>query len=522
VIYRFEGCEFDTEKHELRRNESVVPIEPQVFSLLGLLVQNHDRVVSKEEIVEKVWGGRAVSDSAIASRLKSARKAIGDDGRSQQKIRTVHGVGVRFVADVRTGRGGGFAHESVASIADGAQTEGALASDRPSIAVLPFGFSGEHDDREAIAEGLPYELITDLSRLRWLFVIARGSSFRFRSYAAGLDDVAEALGVRYCLFGKAEVDRSTLRVTAELVDTRDGRVVWADRFEGGLSELHRVRVDISARIVSALEIQIPLHEAALARDAVTEHLDSWAAFHLGLQHLYRFNKKDGVAAAALFERAVKLDPGFARAHAGLSFVHFQSAFLRHSDDVDNAVVAARRFAARAVELDPMDPFVNFTMGRTYWLEGDLDASLPWLDRATTVSPNYAHGIYARAWTHALLGRAEDAREEVDLAMNLSPLDPLYYAMLGTRAFTHLVRGDTDEAARWAERAARAPGAHVLISMIAVAAHALCGSHERATRWAKDVRARHPSLTRTDFFRSFPFSDAGTRERITAALRRVGF
>ena len=144
---------------------------------------------------------------------------------------------------------------------------------------------------------------------------------------------------------------------------------------------------------------------------------------------------------ALFQRAIGRDPGFARAYAGLSFVHFQTAFMRHTDDLASEVDEARRFAERGLELDAIDPFVNFTMGRTFWLVGDLDGGLPWLERATALSPNYAQGIYARAWTETLAGRRLDGRRHVDLAMRLSPLDPLYYAMLGTRAFTHMVQGE---------------------------------------------------------------------------------
>src|SRR4029077_8240500 len=171
-----------------------------------------------------------------------------------------------------------------------------------------------------------------------------------------------------------------------------------------------------------------------------------------------------------FQQAVSRDPNFARAHAGLSFVHFQTAFMHHSDDLAGEIALARRVALRGLELDPVDPFVNFTMGRTYWLEGDLESSLGWLERATTISPHYAQGIYARAWTETMAARSEEGRVHVDLAMRLSPLDPLYYAMLGTRAFTHMAAGEHAEAAGWAEQAARSPGAHVLIAMIAAAAH----------------------------------------------------
>jgi tetratricopeptide (TPR) repeat protein len=337
-----------------------------------------------------------------------------------------------------------------------------------------------------------------------------------------LGEVGRLLGVRYALTGVVEVLGRTLAVSVELVDTRDARVVWAERFPGSIDDVHAMREEMRSRVLAALELRIPLHEAALARLRVTEDLDAWSAYHLGLQHMYRFNRRDNAAATELFRRAVASDPGFARAHAGLSFVHFQTAFLRNTDDLPGEVAQARLFAGRAVELDAMDPFVNFVMGRTYWLEGDLAGALPWLERATALSPSYAQGFYARAWTETLAGQARDGRAHVDFAMRLSPLDPLFYGMLGTRAFSCLVLGEAGLAAEWAERAARAPGAHVLIAMIASAMHALAGDEASSARWADNVRERNPALTRADFFRSFPMRSEAARAGLERALAARGF
>jgi TolB-like protein len=516
MLYRFGPFELDTGKVELRAGGAVRPVEPQVFALLALLVENRERLVSRDELIEKVWDGRVVSDSAVASRVKSARQALGDDGRAQQFIRTVHGQGFRFIAEVRT--------SSSALLADSAAQPVAAESStaRPSIAVLPFRLVGKAGRYAAVADALPHELIAELSRLRWMFVTARGSSFRLRDSQEDMEAIGRLLGVRYCLSGSVEIAAANLAVNVELVDTRSGGVVWGDRYGGALDGVHAVRDEIRSRILAALEVQIPLHEATLARLTVTENLDAWAAYHVGLQHVYRFNRRDNVAAAAMFAQAIARDPGFARAHAGLSFVHFQNAFLRNTDDLAGEVGLARRHAEQGIGLDPLDPFVNFTMGRTYWLEGDLEASLPWLERSITLCPNYAQGIYARAWTEALSGRGADGRRDVDLAMRLSPLDPLYYAMLGTRALSHLDLAEDTEAARWAERAARSPGAHVLIAMIAAAAQLLGGDAARAAQWAANVRERNGRLTRVDFFRSFPMKSAAMQSRVSQALERLGF
>jgi len=527
MIYRFGPFELDLARVELRADGEACPVEPQVFALIALLVENRERLVSKDELIEKVWDGRIVTDAAIASRVKSARQALGDDGQAQRFIRTVHGRGFRFVAEARAAHDVTATPAIAAESASAGRTEPAAVElqervTRPSIAVLPFRLIGDAGPYAAIADALPHELIAELSRLRWLFVTARGSSFRLRAPDADLREIGRLLGVHYCLSGTVEVTGARLAVTVELADTRDTSVVWADRYAGAVDDVHQVREDIRSRVLGALEIQIPFHEAHLARLTVTENLDAWSAYHLALQHMYRFNRADNAAAAALFTQAVRQDPGFARAHAGLSFVHFQTAFLRHTDDLAGEIELARRFAQRGVDLDPLDPFVNFAMGRTFWLEGDLERGLGWLERSTSISPNYAQGIYARAWTETLAGRGLEGRRHVDLAMRLSPLDPLYYAMLGTRAFTHMVLGEDGLAADWAERAARSPGAHVLIAMIASVAHALAGDPGRARDWAANVRERNPALTRGDFFRAFPMKPEGTRARTSDALAQLGF
>ena len=526
MIYTFGHFELDLAAVELRSRGKAVSLEPQVFALLALLVENRERLVSKDEIVEKVWDGRVVSDAAVASRVKSARQALGDDGKSQQFIRTIHGQGYRFIAQAKISRGASASaaerreDEAQPGLADMVARLDRIS--RPSLAVLPFRFVGSDERYAALANALPDELITDLAQLHWLFVTARGSSFRLRPPDTDFGDVGRLLRVRYCLWGTIEVSNSKLVVIVELVETADGGVVWADRFSGRIEDVHAMREQIRSQILAALEIRIPLHEASRARRTAVENLDAWSAYHLGLQHLYRFNRVDNSAAAELFQRATALDPTFARAHAGLSFVHFQTAFMHYTDDVAGAISHARRCASRGLELDPLDPFVNFTMARTYWLDGDLDASLSWLQRATDVSPHYAQGIYAQAWTEALAGRATDGRQHVDLAMRLSPLDPLHYAMLATRAFTHMVLGEDAEAAQWAERGARSPGAHVLIAMIAAAAHELVGDKNRAAFWAANVRERNSSLTRASFFRAFPMKVDAMRTRVDRALAGMGF
>ncbi len=343
MIYRFGDFELDIARAELRAAGELRPLEPQVFSLLALLVENRERLLSRDEIIEKVWDGRIVSDAAVASRIKSARQALGDDGQAQRFIRTVQKKGFRFVAEASVVR-------SSATLATGPANAGdlpATESTRPSIAVLPFRLAGSPDAHAAIGDALADELIIDLARLRWLFVTARGSTFRLREPDADIGAIGRLLGVRYCLQGSVEVTGARLGVSASLVDTRNDGIIWAERFSRAIDDVNQLLADVGAQILAALEVQIPLHEAALARTAAIENLDAWSAYHLGLQHMYRFNREDNAAASALFRQAVTLDPRFARAHAGLSFVHFQTAFMRHTNDVAGEIRLARRSGSMA-------------------------------------------------------------------------------------------------------------------------------------------------------------------------------
>lgn len=186
------------------------------------------------------------------------------------------------------------------------------------------------------------------------------------------------------------------------------------------------------------------------------------------------------------------------------------------------MLRARRCAERAFELDPLDPFVNFALGRSFWLEGDLDSGLAWLERTTELSPNYAQGVYSRAFVETLCGQAHEGKAHADLAMRLSPLDPLYYGMQGTHAFAHMTLGEYDKAAEWAARAARSPGAHELIALNAAATAAISGDAAAAARWAANARARNPALSREDYFRAFPMRVESARTRLDTTLRSLGF
>jgi TolB-like protein len=517
---QFDPFELDTDRAELRTVSELVKLEPKAFRLLCLLVENNERVISKDEMIAAVWAGRFISDAAVSTALKTVRKALGDDGDKQSFIRTVRGVGHRFVAPVR------IKPTEIALSAPAPQAERVVAGDgrgeRPTVAVLPFSRSGLPDAFASLGDAIPADIISSLARLRWLRVIARESTFRFRNSDVDLAGLRSVLGAGYCLSGRVELFGKHQEVSVDLVDTRSGGLIWSDRFERPVADVHAIRHEIVGAVIAALDLQIPQTEAALARSKPVEHLDAWEAYHLGLSHVYRFNARDNAIAGSLFRRATDLDPGFATAFAARAYTSFQDAMMGYVPDHQAALAAVQIAAERSIELDPLDPYANAAMGRLHILKGSPDDGMVWLDRSIELSPNYAKGHYSRAFLQVVRSQTVATRADVDTAIRLSPLDPLLAPMRIMKALSFGIDGDYATAADLAVLAARTATSHFRIVMATVALCQLDGRTEAADRWARVVREIRPDPTITEYLKVMPYSDADFRNRFRSALHAVGF
>ena len=516
--YRFDDFTLDLDLGELLRGGEAIAVEPRAFAMLCYLVENSDRLIGKDELVEKLWDGRIVSDAAISTVLKTALKALGDSGSEQRYIRTVHGRGFRFVA-TRTVRATAQVRDTEEPVTLAATGE---TGQRPTVAVLPFTLIGGSESYSAIADAIPSELIASLSRLRWLKVIARGSSFRFRETERDFAAIGEALGAKYLLTGDVELFDGDLAITVELAECSTGHVIWGERLSGSIDDVHGIREEIVILVTSALELHVPQHEAQMARLLSPESLDAWSCYHLGLQHMYRFNRTDNALAGELLKQSTDLDPNFARAFAARSFVSFQSAFLRYGSERASDISAAQHFAEKSLELDPLDPFGSFNFGRSLWLRSDPAGGQSWLERSVQLSPNFAQASYALGWADAMLGNGDSAKENLSRAISLSPLDPFLYAMQSALGLALIQTGEREDAARWAVQGARKPGAHYLIYMIAAALTQIAGQTDAAAHWAKQALSRRPDAFCSQFFAAFPFSNETFREDLRQSLSQCGF
>lgn len=520
--YRLGPFRLDTDRVELTGPAGVVALEPKAYALLLLLLERRGSVISKEEAIEAVWEGRFVSDAAVSTVVKSLRRALGDDGEAQGVIRTVRGRGWCLVADVEPLAPLGAAVAAVRSSGDApiaTAAEPLAFGSQPRLAILPLRRLGTGGELAVVADAVPSDLIAGISRLRWLRVVAQESAFQLRGH--DLSEIRAGLGATYVLSGTIEHQGRRVLLSVELSDLRSGLVVWADQFQGSIDDIHETRRRIGMAVLSALELQIPLHEAMLARSRPSEQLDAWGAYHLGLAHVFRFTEGDNTIAAGHFERATRLDPLFASAFAALSFTSYQRAAMAWGSDRSRALDEARAQAERGVDLDPLDPFANLSQGRLHLLLEHPEDARPWLERAVLLSPSYAKGHYAKGFADMLAGRPKGCLEGMDRAIELSPLDPMLCAMQACKAVAYLAQGDHTAALDWANRGARSPNAHIAMQMTAVAASQAAGDTKGVREWLGALARRYPDASVERFFTVLPFTDPVLRRRLTEVLRSAG-
>lgn len=392
-----------------------------------------------------------------------------------------------------------------------------LSAHRPSLAVMPLRVSQEGD--ADAARGLTHDVITRLAKLRSFFVIAEGSMFALGEQRIGPQEAARQLNVEYVAGGSVTRRSGRLVVAVELIEVTSGRILWSEDFDRREQDIFAVIEDVGNQIVAAIANEIEALERNCARLRPPELLDAWQAYHRGLWHMYRFTRAENDAARSFFEKAARLDPTFARAHAGLSFTHWQDAF-QHWGDRKQAVASALENAGRALLADELDPTAHWAMGRAQWLSGRPYVAVDDLNQSVHLSPNFALGHYALAFVQSQSGDPSAAIEAADRSRILSPFDPLMFGMLGSRAMALVRLEHFEEAAIWSVRAAAQPNAHVLILAIAALCHALAGKIEDAEVYAAAIRTKAPRFGVEDYLTSFQFP-ADSAALFRQAAQRIG-
>ncbi|WP_172347687.1 transcriptional regulator [Mesorhizobium sp. NZP2298] len=396
---------------------------------------------------------------------------------------------------------------------------GTVEPSQASLAVMPFVEEAGEGTRGGLADGFTHDIITRLAKLRDFFVIARGSVFALAEKTIAPEEAGRKLGVDYVATGTVRNTAGRLIVSVELIEVRTARIVWAEIFERRPDDIFAVLDDIGDSIVSSISAEIETVERNRAMLKAPNSLNAWEAYHRGLWHMYRFTQAENEQARHFFDKALQLDPTFARAYAGLSFTHWQNAFQRWGDR-DRESALAYESAGHSLLVDDHNPAAHWAMGRALWLRGEQDGSLSELGRAVDLSPNFALGHYALSFVHSQSGDPRAAISSSDHSRHLSPFDPLLFGMLGSRAMSHVRLGQFEEAADWALKAAARPNAHTIILAIAAHCLALAGRLDEARGFAAAIRKTLPDYRADDFIGTFRF-DPDAEALFRQGARRIG-
>ncbi len=474
-VIRFGSYELDTECFELRESSNRLAVEPKVFDLLVYLAKNNDRTISKDEIFAEVWNNRVVSDAALSSQIKAARRVLGDNGTDQHTIRTIHGRGFRFVASIDDNTA-----EPTNQIA--AATEAILpaaVTTKPSVAVLPFENLIGNVDEDYFADGITEDITTALSKNRWLVVVARNSAFAFRDSTDGIRIIGQKLDANYIITGSVRKAGSRVRISTQVVDAETETSIWVERFDRDIADIFELQDEITETLTAQIEAELGLNEQRKAVKQPRKNLGSWNLYQLGMAEFYKFTTDGNLRCQDLLRQSLELDSEFASAHSRLAYaivlgmVYFDAK--PEAKKLDEALKAAKR----AIELDDQDANGYFMIGRVHLARREYDLAIDALEYAVDLNPCLAQTYCGLGDSLAYEGRLDEAIEQFEIAIRLSPHDPFRWAFYSYRALAHLFRMEFNDAVTWARKSVEVPNAQYWARAHLVAALGHLGDFEQA-------------------------------------------
>jgi TolB-like protein len=501
VRFLFADCVLDTDQRELTRGSERVALGPQAFDLLVYLVQHRERVVSKENLLEGVWSGRFVSESTLSSQINAVRKAVGDSGEDQRLIRTFARKGFRFVGQVR--------QEQPSRVGASAQPELHLARaqpqdapilplpDKPSIAVLPFENLSGDPEQEYFADGMVEDITTALSRLRWLFVIARNSSFMYKGRPVDVKQVGRELGVRYVLEGSVRKAGGCVRISAQIIEAETGIHLWAESYDRAIDEIFALQDEVTMRVVGTIVPSLREAEIERVKRKRPESFDAHDLVMRALPHIFTYMPDGAAKALPLLERALVLEPDYSTAHGLLACCH-EFLFTRAGFRMENRNAAIRH--AHAAITHGQDDAMALAHGAFViaMVEHDRVTAFESFEQAIAVSPSSPLTFFLGGLALAYGGEAERAIDWAERALRLSPFDRLKVCSYHALAIGHFLRERYEEAADAGRRAVQCnPGFSVSQSLL-VAPLVKLGRIEEAKAVATRVVALQPSFSAGGF------------------------
>ena len=521
--YLFEDYALDTDQRELRRGNAPVAVAPKVFDLLAYVIENRERVVSRDDLIAHVWGGRIVSEAALARCINGARSAIGDSGETQRLIKTFQRKGLRFVGTLRDEQA---PPGNAANAATGTEKPAPTLAlpDRPSIAVLPLDNLSGDKGQDYFSDGISEDILTELSRFSELFIIARNSSFQYKGKAVDVRQVGRELGVRYVLQGSIRGIGDRVRISVQLADAVTGAQRWAERYERQLDDVFAVQDEVACTIVAILAAHVNKAEIERTRSKAPE---TWQAYDYYLRaadahasFLSSWEAAELYEVRRLLEHSLAIDPNYARAYARLARTHLIAWLNALDDDHLNplALDRAHQLARKAVQLDSNLPDAHAALGLALLRRHEHEAAIAAFERAVALNPNFTHWAFAEVLV--LAGDPARAIEIVERHMRLDPFyAPLAPHWLG--AARYMLKQYSEALPLLRECVSRAPnlrGGHTWLAAI----YAQLGNIEQARAEAAEVLRIEPKWTiGTQATRMSPFKRTQDAEHYFDGLRKAG-
>jgi len=419
LIFQFHQFTIEPAQYRLCHSGKSISVEPQVFDLLIYLVENRDRGVTRDELLENLWKGKVVTDAALGVTLRFARKAVGDSGRAQNIIKTIHGRGYQFIAEVKEST----KDDSLEKTEELITAETLTLPDKPSIAVLPFKNTSDDPEEEYFSDGVTDGIINGLTRYRDLFVMGRSSSFSFRDTAIDVAEIGKRLGVQYLVKGTVRKHDQKIRITAELIDTVNGQNLWAEHYDRELKDVFAVEDEVATIIVSTLVSRIEDSAYQRSQRRAPENLAAYEWVLQGNRNLDHGGKEDLLQARRMYKRAIELDPEYAAAYTGLSKSYQDEHWGHLAEDTTEILSRGIEYGQKAVALDDNDSRAHYAVGHAYFCTGRHELAEFHIEKALALNPGEYHNLCFKGYLLACTGRHEESRTCLTDSIRHNPLAP---------------------------------------------------------------------------------------------------